>query len=126
MYGDKITKSMAQTIDETERRREKQAEHNREHGLEPKQIVKGRKSLFEQSAHLEDRQRNLVAEPRAGAYGLKEDPVIRKMSVEDLERLVGQTRGKMEQAAKDLDFMEAARLRDEFYALELVLNEKRN
>lgn len=112
MYADKITNSMRITIDETERRRIKQEEHNTKHGITPTQIVKAASNIVgpgrkrPSKAHLEPDELNIAA-----------DPVMKYMSADDLEHSIEITRKKMQKAAKDQDFMEAARLRDELFAL---------
>lgn len=116
MYADQITDSMAQTIEETARRRAKQEAYNTEHGLAPKQIVKKRRTLFEQSELIEDRPKNYAAEPAPAAMAAS-DPVVANMDKAALEKLAARTKQAMEQAAKEMEFMEAARLRDEYFAL---------
>jgi excinuclease ABC subunit B len=111
MYADKITDSMRETIDETDRRRLKQEEYNREHGIEPTQIRKAKAAVMgkgksKSKAYVEPEEMNIAA-----------DPVMKYMSAEDLDQSIDITRKKMQKAAKDQDFMEAARLRDELFAL---------
>lgn len=111
MYADKITDSMRETIDETDRRRLKQEAYNRENGIEPTQIRKAKSTLVgkgksKSRAYVEPEEMNIAA-----------DPVMKYMSAEDLEQSIDITRKKMQKAAKDQDFMEAARLRDELFAL---------
>jgi excinuclease ABC subunit B len=119
MYADKVTRSMQKTIDETNRRREKQLKYNEEHGITPKQIFKTTVSLFEQN-------RELLA--RTGAYAdqaradIAADPVVKYMNREGLEKAVDNARKRMEKAAQELDFIEAARFRDEMYAYQEKLN----
>lgn len=124
MYADKITDSMSRTIDETARRREKQEAFNLEHGMEPQQIRKQKKTIFEQSKELDDRPRHLVAEQDPNANKNFTDPVWLAMPLEALEQTANETKKRMERAAKDLDFMEAARLRDEFFALKDLIDSK--
>ena len=113
MYADKVTQSMQKTIDETNRRREKQLKYNEEHDITPAQIFKSNVSLFEQN-------RELLA--RSGAYAdqaradIAADPVVQYMNREGLEKAVDNARKRMEKAAQELDFIEAARFRDEMYA----------
>ena len=125
MYGDRITKSMAMTIDETARRREKQEAYNVKHGIKPTQIKKQRNTMFEQSNSIEDRPRHLAAEPDVTMETLSADPVVNAMGVEALQKTIERTKKVMERAAKDLDFMEAARLRDEYLALKKLLESKK-
>lgn len=115
MYADKITDSMQQTIDETARRREKQVAYNATHGITPQQIVKGKATIFEQSGMLDQRKPTYPDSQEKPM--LAADPVVFHMSPDQLKKTIDQTRRKMEQAAKDMDFMLAAALRDEMLAL---------
>lgn len=122
MYADKITDSMQQTIDETARRREKQIIYNQEHGIIPSQVKKGRKTIFEQSGVIEQRSKFYNEEEHQ--TGVAADPVLQYQSREQLLKSIEQTKKKMEKAAKDLDFMEAARLRDEMMGMMKMLESK--
>ena len=113
-YADKITESMQKTIDETNRRREKQLLYNEQHGITPQQIVKNTQSTLlkadfkiEPSAYIEKENYSLVA-----------DPVIQYMTKKDLEKLIAKTKKAMLEAAKKLEFLEAAQYRDELIKLE--------
>ncbi|MEC8802290.1 MAG: excinuclease ABC subunit UvrB [Bacteroidota bacterium] len=121
MYADSITESMARTIDETQRRRKKQEAFNAEHGIEPQQIRKQKKTIFEQSPQVDDRPRHIAAEPGPAPT----DPVWETMSDEALEKSTLHTKQRMEAAAKELDFMEAARLRDEYFALKEIMDKRK-
>ena len=120
MYADKVTDSMAQTIEETARRRTKQIAYNDEHGLAPQQIKKEKRTLFEQSEVVTNRPKNYAAEPSQAPLAAT-DPIVQSMSAKDLEKLMAKTKRDMERAAKAMEFMEAARLRDELLALEARL-----
>ena len=116
MYADKVTDSMAQTIEETSRRRAKQIAYNEEHGLSPQQIKKEKRTLFEQSEAVTNRPKNYAAEPDQAPLAAN-DPIVQAMSAADLDKLLAKTKRDMERAAKAMEFMEAARLRDELHAL---------
>ena len=118
MYADKVTDSMAQTIEETSRRRAKQVAYNEEHGLVPQQIKKEKRTLFEQSEAVTNRPKNYAAESDQTTLA-STDPIVQAMSAADLDKLIGKTKRDMERAAKAMEFMEAARLRDELHALEM-------
>ena len=117
MYADKVTDSMQKTIDETARRRKIQEAYNKEHGLVPTPLVKSTEKILE-STKVAD------GDGSHGEYVIPEtnniaaDPVVQYMSAEQLEKTIKYTRKQMEKAAKELDFIEAARLRDELFALE--------
>jgi excinuclease ABC subunit B len=114
MYADKITKSMRQTIDETGRRREKQIAYNTEHNITPTQIVK---SLDSSLAKAKQVANNYYVENQD--LNIAADPVVQYMTKEQLQKAIQNSRKQMEAAVKELDFMEAARLRDEIAELEL-------
>jgi len=129
MYADKMTDSMSKTIDETNRRRERQIKYNIDHGLTPKQIVKSKSGIFDDMGGLsKSGQASKAAEVKAytekTGISIAADPVVEYMNKEQLQKLAVQTRKKMEKAAKELDFMEAARLRDELIALEQLIKDK--
>ena len=117
MYADKVTASMAATIEETARRREKQMAYNEEHGLSPEQIQKEKRTLFEQSDSVSNRPKNYAAEPDQAPLHAT-DPIVQSMGIDDLDKLCAKTKRDMERAAKAMEFMDAARLRDELMALE--------
>ncbi|GAB4132693.1 MAG: excinuclease ABC subunit UvrB [Bacteroidia bacterium] len=127
MYADKITDSMRKTIDETERRRKKQIQYNFEHNLSPRQIVKDKDAL---SAVIEKtRGSSKKKEPAAYIeqdFGISTaaEPVYQLMNKEQLQKALAKTKKAMETAAKEMDFMEAARLRDEMFALEKLIQQK--
>ncbi len=120
MYADQVTNSMQKTIDETERRRIKQMNYNQENGITPTQIVKAKGSAIVTSGSGTEARPYTEPEPNSIAA----DPVMQYMKQEDLEKSIDATRKKMKKAAKDQDFMEAARLRDELFSLQKLVEEK--
>jgi len=129
MYADKMTDSMARTIDETNRRREKQIKYNLEHDITPTQIKKNKHGVFDEMGGLSKTGSGAVAAEKKAytanlSVNIAADPVVDYMNKEQLQKLIIQTRKKMEKAAKDMDFMEAARLRDEVADLEKLMSAK--
>jgi excinuclease ABC subunit B len=124
MYADKITDSMKQTMDETDRRREKQVIYNTENGIIPMQIKKGHATIFEQSGVLDNRKKKYYVEPDNDMVNMAADPVFQYLNKDQIQHTIDQTKKKMEKAARDLDFMEAARLRDEMFNLMKQLESK--
>ena len=123
MYADHITESMQKTIDETNRRREKQLRYNEEHGITPRQIKKGRKmtDLINANAEAHTESRAYV-EPEERTVAA--DPVMEYMTRDQLEKSIARTRKLMQEAAKKLDFIEAAQYRDEMLRMENLLKNK--
>lgn len=125
MYADVITDSMRVTIDETNRRREKQMAYNTEHGIVPRTVGKSKEAIIEQTS---------VVDFKGGvqkAYVEKEtianvaaDPIVQYMSKPELQKAIDKTKKEMVAAAKDMDFLLAAKLRDEMFALEKVMEER--
>ncbi|GAA4514484.1 excinuclease ABC subunit UvrB [Sphingobacterium thermophilum] len=125
MYADKITDSMRVTIDETNRRREKQIAYNLEHGIIPRTVGKSREEILEQTsvADYKPGEPKVYVEPDITA-AVAADPLIEYMSEKDLKKSIETVRKRMEKAAKDMDFLEAAKLRDEMFALEAAYKER--
>lgn len=121
MYADTITRSMQQTIDETNRRREKQLRYNEEMGITPAQIFKKSGSILRGLSKQGIRVRAYL-EP--AAPDIAADPVVKYMNREALEKAIEKARKSMEKAASELDFIEAARFRDEMAELQKLLRSK--
>lgn len=132
MYADNITESMQKTIDETMRRRTKQLKYNEEHNITPTQIVKaikgtlpvgGESNLTAQTASISRNVGQAYVEPNNGVL-FAADPIVAKMSKAQLEKSIANTTILMKQAAKDLDFLQAAQYRDEIIRLQKELEGK--
>ncbi|OQX98445.1 MAG: excinuclease ABC subunit B [Bacteroidetes bacterium 4572_117] len=121
MYADKITGSMQRTIDATNLRREKQLKYNQENNITPRQIKKATTSILgsgtktKENIYINDNIPSIAA-----------DPVVQYMDEDALVKTIEKTKKTMKKAAKELDFIEAARLRDEMYELEKLLKEKKS
>lgn len=122
MYADKITGSMQMTIDETNRRREKQLRYNEKMGIIPAQIIKATGSIMKE-LHKQGVESRAYIEPEKP--DIAADPVVKYMSAEALEKAIKKTRRSMEKAASELDFIEAARYRDELAELEALLKKRK-
>ena len=117
MYASKITYSMQRTIDETIRRREKQMAYNITNNITPRQIVKSVEDIMRQTSVADAKKPERKIYSENGKIDVAADPVILYMNKEQLSKLIATTKKSMDAAAKELDFVEAARLRDEWYAL---------
>jgi excinuclease ABC subunit B len=122
MYADKITRSMQQTIDETTKRREKQLAYNEKNGITPQQIIKAFGSTMGKNFQNKGQKGKIYSEP--DGLDIAADPIVKYMDKMALEKAIEKTKLLMEKAAKDLDFKEAARLRDEMFALQELLKKK--
>ena len=126
-YADQMTESMQRTIDETTRRREKQKAYNEAHGITPTTIKKSKDQVFAQTSVLDikgfDAMNPYAIAPEQDLVTLAADEQREYKTIPQLERAVATTKKEMEKAARDLDFMEAARLRDEMFQYKKKLDE---
>lgn len=125
MYADKITESMRITIEETDRRRDKQIAYNEKHGITPRTVGKSREEIIEQTSVVDYKpgEAKAYVEPDQASL-LAADPLMEYMSEKDLRKAIETVRKRMEKAAKEMDFLAAAKLRDEMFALENSFKEK--
>ena len=124
MYADKTTESMQRMMDETNRRRIKQIEYNNKHNITPTQIIKSTQDIMGQTAVADTSGSSPRAYIEKNRLEVAADPVIQYMSKEKIQKLLTKTRKSMEGAVKELDFLEAARLRDELVQLEQIIESK--
>lgn len=116
-YADKVTDSMRQTIDETNRRRAIQMAYNEEHGITPRTVSKTREEILNQKSILDIRGKNNQAYIEPDQPSIAADPIVGYLTREQIERMIKETEDKMKKAAKELDFISAAQYRDELFAL---------
>ncbi|MEQ9306583.1 MAG: helicase-related protein, partial [Marinoscillum sp.] len=122
MYADKVTDSMQKSIDETNRRRAIQEAYNETHGITPKTIIKNREAILGQTSAADKKRgakKYYTGEEHEASVAA--DPVVAYMDKGQLKKLAEDTRKNMEKAARDLDFMEAARLRDDLQEIEKMI-----
>ena len=130
MYADSITESMRRTIDETARRRSIQLKYNEEHGITPRQIVKDIKSILPTEREEDMQTTGTTRQAAAQAYlepdgaAFAADPIVRQMTRPELQKSIENTKKLMEEAARKLDFIQAAQYRDEIIRLEKQLELK--
>jgi len=124
MYADTTTESMQLAIDETNRRRVIQLEYNAEHGIVPKTVLKSKDSILGQTKVADSKRavRNYYVENEESS--LAADPVVAYLGKADLIKMADRTKKAMEKAAKELEFMEAAKLRDELMAIQKLISER--
>jgi excinuclease ABC subunit B len=124
MYADKITDSMQITMDETNRRRDIQIKYNTEHGITPITIGKTRAEIMEQTSVVDFKGGVQKAYVETDMASLAADPIVQYMTKPDLKKSIENTKKDMLAAAKNMDFLLAAKLRDEMFALEKMMEEK--
>ena len=124
MYADKVTKSMQITLDETNRRREKQVQYNLEHGITPLTVGKSREAIIEQTSVADFKSGTAKAYAGPDDNSIAADPIVQYMSKKQLQDAINSAKKNMDKAAKAMDFLDAAKFRDEMYALEKVLEGK--
>ena len=126
-YADKMTESMQRTIDETSRRREKQVAYNIQHNITPQTIKKSIQQIMQQTSVLDikgyDPKNPYAIQPEQSLVTLAADEQVEYKTIPQMEKAIKQTKKQMEKAARDLDFIEAARLRDEMFRLQKELGE---
>ena len=121
MYADKITNSMQRTIDETNRRREKQLLYNQKHNITPTPIKKSTESILGQTAVADSKKTKQKSYIENESTSIAADPVVRYMSKDQLQKAIKKHKKSIEKAAKELDFIEASQLRDELYELQKIV-----
>ncbi len=124
MYADSVTDSMALAIEETNRRRRVQSEYNEKHGITPRTVIKSKESILGTTKVADSkRAAKFYVEPEE--VTLAADPVVSYLSDDELQKMADRTRKAMEKAAKELEFIEAARLRDEFMAIQKMISDRK-
>ncbi|TPE44864.1 excinuclease ABC subunit UvrB [Pontibacter mangrovi] len=126
MYADRITGSMQRAMDETNRRRATQMAYNEEHGITPRTILKSQDEIREQTSVADARKKEVKMYAGPEEVSIAAEPIIQTMKREELEKLIKKTEKQMEAAAKDLDFLQAAKYRDELTELRKLLKTKRD
>ncbi len=126
MYADRITDSMQRTMDENLRKREIQIAYNTKHGITPTTVKKSIEEIMQQTSVADSQIMAPTAYIENESMQIAADPILNQMSSDQLKMAVDETKKRMNKAAKDLDFMEAARLRDEMFSLQQKLEQKNN
>src|SRR5690606_35690144 len=124
MYADSVTDSMQQAIEETNRRRSIQIEYNKAHGITPKTIIRSKEAIMGQPKVADSKKSGKKFYVENEETTLAADPVVAYLTKDELTKMADRTRKAMEKAAKELEFMEAAKLRDEYMALQKLIEEK--
>jgi len=126
-YADKMTESMQKTIDETSRRRERQIAYNIEHNITPKTVTKSKQQVFAQTSVLDikgyDPRNPYAIGPDEELVTVAAEEQAEYKTIPQMEKAISRIKKDMEKAARDLDFMEAARLRDEMFLMQKNLQE---
>ncbi|OKL38994.1 excinuclease ABC subunit UvrB [Pontibacter flavimaris] len=126
MYADRMTGSMQRAIDETNRRRATQMAYNIEHGITPRTILKTSDEIYEQTSVADSKKKEVKMYAGPEEVSIAAEPIIQTMKRDELEKLIKKTEKQMEGAAKDLDFLQAAKYRDELAELRKLLKTKRD
>ena len=122
MYADRVTDSMQKTIDETNRRREKQIAYNLLHNITPATIKRTREEILKQTSIADSKQHGEAnAYIESSEIKIAADPILEYLSKDKIKKLLDETEKRMKRAAKEMDFMEAARLRDEMFEFQKML-----
>jgi excinuclease ABC subunit B len=125
MYADTITESMQIAIDETNRRRSVQMEYNKANNIVPQTVIKSRESILGQTKVADSKKSNRRFYAESDEVTLAADPVVAYLTKEELLKMADRTRKSMEKAAKELEFIEAAKLRDEYMAIQKMIEERK-
>lgn len=125
MYADKMTESMRTAIDETNRRRRIQTDYNISHNITPTTVIKSKEEIFEQTKVADSKKGVKKIYFESESSSVAADPVVQYMNADQLNKLILQTQKKMEKAAKELDFIQAAQFRDELAELKQMVEQKR-
>lgn len=125
MYADTVTESMQMAIEETNRRRQVQIDYNKLHGITPKTIVRSKESILGQTKVADSKKSTKNYYVENEETSLAADPVVAYLGKAELQKMADRTKKSMEKAAKELEFMEAAKLRDEYTAILKLIDEKK-
>jgi excinuclease ABC subunit B len=125
MYADTVTESMEVAIDETNRRRSVQLEYNEKHGIVPRTVLKSKDAILSQTAVADSKKSTRKYYVENEEVTLAADPVVAYLNKDELIKMADRTRKAMEKAAKELEFMEAAKLRDEYMAIQKMIEERK-
>lgn len=125
MYADTVTESMQTAIDETNRRRKAQLDYNKKNNITPVTITKSKESILSQTKVADSKKSARKYYIETEEPSLAADPVVAYLGKDELTKMADRTRKAMEKAAKELEFIEAARLRDEYLAIQKLINERK-